>query len=178
MICKLRQESPRDKLVSVSSGQQVHLRLYHWVPQKSVLSTHMPRLFWVLASFYWLTIKTNIWFTREQRNFVSDPLEQTLGHENIQTKATRVEPLFQIGKVMSEGWKQIITVFRRISEISVISIHPDIWQKVTVWQVIIDIYLEYKGAKDRTLRHSTMYKAIIRIDIVYHWIWVLGLTHI
>ena len=35
MICKLRQESPGDKLVSVSSGQQVHLRLYHWVP-------HMP----------------------------------------------------------------------------------------------------------------------------------------
>ena len=29
MVCKLRQESPGEKLVSVSSGQQV-LRLYHW----------------------------------------------------------------------------------------------------------------------------------------------------
>ena len=30
MVCKLRQESPGEKLVSVSSGQQVLLRLYHW----------------------------------------------------------------------------------------------------------------------------------------------------
>ena len=30
MVCKLRQDSPGDKLFSVSSGQQVLLRLYHW----------------------------------------------------------------------------------------------------------------------------------------------------
>ena len=42
-------------------------------------------------------------FTREQRDFVPCVCKQTLGLEDIKTNTVRVEPLFQIAQIVSQG---------------------------------------------------------------------------
>ena len=137
-----------------------------WVPQESVSSTHTPRHLKV-DSFYWVTITIICSSVRTREILCRVSVKRHLVLRTLRLKRFESSHCFRLAwswvwdEKKSSGFLE--EKVRLLSSAYILT--PD--RRLQFGKSLI--YIKNKrGAKDRTLRHPTMYKANIRIDSVYH----------